>query len=161
MALSFGDVSGKGISAALEMATLHSIVRTQLSLLHPEGPQSLEDATALLVQRANRQLCEGTAPEKYSTLFFAAFDPKHGMLVYSNAGHLPPLLLHNGLIVGALPQATYSSTTIPLQRGDMFVAFTDGIREPQNENGEEYGMPRLQEMLQSTANRPAAKSSSA
>ena len=70
VAISFGDVSGKGISAALVMASLHSIIRSQLALLQGDGSEPLERSAAKLVERANRQLCENTAPEKFSTLFF-------------------------------------------------------------------------------------------
>lgn len=166
LAVSFGDVSGKGISAALVMATLHSIVRTQLSLLHADRPRPLQEAAALLVERANRQLCEGTAPEKYSTLFFAAYDETAGRLVYANAGHLPPLLLRagsvrplevTGMIVGTFPEAPYAATAIDLEPGDLLVAFTDGVTEPENEREQEYGLERLQELLRSEADRPLSE----
>lgn len=166
LAVSFGDVSGKGISAALVMATLHSIVRTQLSLLHADRPRPLQEAAALLVERANRQLCEGTAPEKYSTLFFAAYDETAGRLVYANAGHLPPLLLRagsvrplevTGMIVGTFPEAPYAATAIDLEPGDLLVAFTDGVTEPENEREQEYGLERLQEVLRREAERPLSE----
>ncbi len=152
LAISFGDVSGKGISAALVMASLHSILRTQVSLLSSGGSQGLERAASLVVERANLQLCEGTSPEKFSTLFFGAYDPESGRLTYSNAGHLPPLLLRdgeissleiNGMIVGAFPQAEYSATSVALKSGDILVAYTDGVTEPENAQGEEYGEERL------------------
>lgn len=152
LAISFGDVSGKGISAALVMASLHSILRTQVSLLRSGSSQGLERAASLVVERANLQLCEGTAPEKFSTLFFGAYDPESGRLTYSNAGHLPPLLLRdgeisrleiNGMIIGAFPHAEYSSTSVALKSGDILVAYTDGVTEPENAHGEEYGEERL------------------
>ena len=152
LAISFGDVSGKGISAALVMASLHSILRTQVSLLSSGGSLGLERAASLVVERANLQLCEGTAPEKFSTLFFGAYDPESGRLTYSNAGHLPPLLLRdgeisrleiNGMIVGAFPHAEYSATSVALESGDILVAYTDGVTEPENPQGEEYGEERL------------------
>lgn len=152
LAISFGDVSGKGISAALVMASLHSILRTQVSLLSSGGAQGLERAASMVVERANLQLCEGTAPEKFSTLFFGAYDPESGRLTYSNAGHLPPLLLRdgeisrleiNGMIVGAFPHAEYSATSVALKSGDTLVAYTDGVTEPENAQGEEYGEERL------------------
>jgi sigma-B regulation protein RsbU (phosphoserine phosphatase) len=162
LALAFGDVSGKGISAALVMATLHSIVRTQLSVL----AQSNGDArvsTAEMVASVNAQLFTGTSPEKFSTLFFGSYDESDGVLSYSNAGHLPPVLIRageirrldvSGMVVGAFPQALYESSTVELKSGDLFVAFTDGITEPENPYGEEYGERRLFDLLIRESGRP-------
>jgi sigma-B regulation protein RsbU (phosphoserine phosphatase) len=163
LAISFGDVSGKGISAALVMASLHSILRTQVALLRPDRSQSLERAASLVVEHANSQLCEGTAPDKFSTLFFGAYDPEAGALTYSNAGHLPPLLLRggeisrldiNGMIVGAFPHAEYSATSLVLKGGDVLVAYTDGVTEPENAQGEEYGEERLRRAICQHADQP-------
>ena len=163
LVISFGDVSGKGISAALVMASLHSILRTQVALLGPDGAQSSERAASLVVEHANLQLCEGTAPDKFSTLFFGAYDPEQGRLIYSNAGHLPPLLLRgdkiskldiNGMIVGAFPLAQYSATSLALLSGDLLVAYTDGVTEPENSQGEEYGEDRLHQALRCRADQP-------
>lgn len=164
LAICFGDVSGKGISAALVMASLHSIMRTQLSLLHQGEQQELQAAASVVVGRANLQLCEGTAPEKFSTLFFGAYDVANGVLAYCNAGHLPPLLIRdgsiqslniNGMVVGAFPFATYNADSLRLRSGDLLVAFTDGITEPENPEGLEYGEERLIERLRALAHVPA------
>ena len=163
LAISFGDVSGKGISAALVMASLHSILRTQVALLRPDRSQGLERAASLVVEQANLQLYEGTAPDKFSTLFFGAYDPEGGALTYSNAGHLPPLLLRggeisrldtNGMIVGAFPHAEYSATSLALVSGDLLVAYTDGVTEPENAQGEEYGEERLRRAISRHADQP-------
>ncbi|MCY4186908.1 MAG: PP2C family protein-serine/threonine phosphatase, partial [Bryobacterales bacterium] len=163
LAISFGDISGKGISAALVMASLHSIMRTQIALLRPGRSQGLERAASLAVEHANCQLCERTAPNKFATLFFAAYDPAGSVLAYSNAGHLPPLLLRageirrlevNGTIVGAFPQAEYSATSLALRSGDLLVAYTDGVTEPENASGEAYGEERLRCMIRRHAGRP-------
>ena len=163
LAISFGDVSGKGISAALVMASLHSILRTQIALLRPDRSQGLERAASLVVEQANQQLCEGTSPDKFSTLFFGAYDPEDGALTYSNAGHLPPLLLRggeisrleiNGMIVGAFPHAEYSATSLALVSGDLLVAYTDGVTEPENARGEEYGEERLRRAICHHADQP-------
>jgi sigma-B regulation protein RsbU (phosphoserine phosphatase) len=162
LALAFGDVSGKGISAALVMATLHSIVRTQLSVL-AQGNGEPGVSTAEMVARVNTQLFTGTSPEKFSTLFFGAYDESDSVLSYSNAGHLPPVLIRggeirrldvSGMVVGAFPQARYESSTVELKSGDLFVAFTDGITEPENPYGEEYGERRLFDLLIREAGRP-------
>ena len=155
LALAFGDVSGKGISAALVMATLHSIVRTQLSVLAQNNGDP-RVSTAEMVSRVNAQLHTGTSSEKFSTLFFGSYDERDSMLSYSNAGHLPPILIRggavqrlnvSGMVVGAFPHAAYESSMLELKSGDLFVAFTDGITEPENPYGEEYGEQRLINLL--------------
>lgn len=163
LAISFGDVSGKGISAALVMASLHSIVRSQLALLRPDGASEMDSSVARVVAEANRQLCDGTSPEKYSTLLFGAYDTRSGTLAYSNAGHLPPLLVRDGqitplevtgMVVGLFPDAPYTASTVQLQPGDLLVAFTDGVTEPENAASDEYGEERLRNMLQRANGRP-------
>jgi len=162
LAISFGDVSGKGISAALVMASLHSIVRSQLAILRPDGSSEMESSVARVVKEANRQLCDGTSPEKYSTLLFGAYDARSGTLTYSNAGHLPPLLVRNGqitplevngMVVGLFPDAPYTASTVQLRTGDLLVAFTDGVTEPENAESDDYGEERLRHMLRQTDGR--------
>ena len=162
LALAFGDVSGKGISAALVMASMHSIVRTQLSLLS-RGNGELTLSTAELVARANQQLYAATAADKFATLFFGCYDEQDSALVYTNAGHLPPFVIRggdvrqldvSGLVAGAFPDAQYESSKIELKAGDLFVAYTDGITEPENAYEEEFGEQRLIEALLRHADRP-------
>ena len=162
LALAFGDVSGKGISAALVMASMHSIVRTQLSLLTGSNGE-LALSTAELVARANQQLYADTAADKFSTLFFGCYDEQESALVYSNAGHLPPFLIRggevrqldvSGLVAGAFPHSQYESSKIELKPGDLFVAYTDGVTEPENAYEEEFGERRLIEALLGHADRP-------
>jgi hypothetical protein len=92
LVLAIGDVAGKGISAALLMASIQSIVRTQLAAGMP--------STARLIAQLNRQLYANTAPEKYATFFLGAYDVRSRILTYTNAGHLQPPLLRvdNGLM---------------------------------------------------------------
>jgi sigma-B regulation protein RsbU (phosphoserine phosphatase) len=165
VAFALGDVSGKGISAALVMANLHSIVRTQLSLLRPaDGGGEIVFSTSELVSRTNRQLVACTAPEKFATFFFANYDDRSGALAYCNAGHLPPLLVRrgkarrldvNGLIVGIMAEAPYNSSLLQLEPGDLLVAFTDGISEPENAYDQEFGEDRLIEIVIRESARPA------
>ena len=117
---------------------------------------------ARLVFDLNQQLYATTAPEKYATFFFALFDESNGMLSYTNAGHLQPLLIRNGsavkldvngTVVGAFPFSKYEESTVQLESGDLLVCYTDGITEPENEYGEMYGEERLIELLTKNSGR--------
>lgn len=154
LAFAIGDVAGKGISAALLMATIQSTMRTQLSSTNGSGPQKL--STAKLVANLNKQLYATTAPEKYATFYFAVYDDTTHALTYTNAGHLAPMLLRGncvttldstGTVVGAFPIARYTEKTVEMQHGDMLVAYTDGIVEPENAYGEMFGEERLKDLL--------------
>ena len=134
--LAIGDVAGKGISAALLMASLQSSLRAQLA----EG----EVSTSQLVSRVNQQLHASTAPEKFATFCAGMFDETRGVFTYTNAGHLPPLVVRqgsverldvNGMVVGAFPMASYTESQVELNSGDLLVFFTDGISEPENAYG--------------------------
>jgi sigma-B regulation protein RsbU (phosphoserine phosphatase) len=161
VAIAFGDVAGKGISSALVMASVHSTVRTLLGRLR--GADDLAAAVVEIVAETNQQLFAGTAPELFTTLFFGVYSNVSGELVYVNAGHLPPLLIRDGqrislevtgLVIGAFPGVKYESRSVRLEAGDLLVAFTDGITEPENPYGEEYGERRLWELLHREGDRP-------
>lgn len=152
MALAIGDVAGKGISAALLMATVQSSLRAQLRA--GGAPAGLSPAA--LVSRLNQQLHAYTSPEKFSTFYFAVYDDVTGVMTYTNAGHPPPMLLRDGevsrlevtgTIIGAFPFARYEESTLALAPGDLLVCFTDGITEPENEYGEMFSEERLIELL--------------
>jgi sigma-B regulation protein RsbU (phosphoserine phosphatase) len=164
VALAIGDVAGKGISAALLMATLQSSLRSQLqSALESAATAGNGAATLLpllstshLVSRLNNQLHAYTSPEKYATFCFGIFDEPTGIFTYTNAGHLPPLLVRdgaaerldvNGTVVGAFPFAKYDESRVELKSSDLLVCFTDGITEPENEYGEMFGEERLIELI--------------
>ncbi len=159
LAFAIGDVAGKGISAALLMATIQSTMRTQLSATNGAGPRHF--STAALVSTLNRQLYATTAPEKYATFYFALYDDLTHTLSYTNAGHLAPILLRGntistldstGTVVGAFPVARYGEKHVQMEQGDMLVAYTDGIVEPENAYGEMFGEDRLKELLLKYAN---------
>ena len=150
VAFALGDVAGKGISAALLMASIQSIMRTQL--LEKKTDFSVSAAVALL----NRQLFASTSPEKYATFWFGVYNENSRVLTYTNAGHLPPLLIRDGqavslevtgTVVGAFPSVRFEERDLPLQPGDLLIAYTDGIAEPENEYGEEFGVDRLTEVI--------------
>lgn len=150
LALALGDVAGKGISAALLMASIQSIMRTQLS----DGGGAISPSNT--VARLNRLLYASTSPEKYATFFFGLYNESTRRLNYTNAGHLPPLLINGdgytflevtGSVVGAFPSLPYEEQSVPLGPGDLLVAYTDGITEPENAYGEDFGAARLAEVV--------------
>jgi sigma-B regulation protein RsbU (phosphoserine phosphatase) len=162
LAIAVGDVAGKGISAALLMASIQSIMRTQLAQGIPmaaaagTGRSVSGYSTAGMVAQLNRQLYANTSPEKYATFFFGIYDENSRMLTYTNAGHLPPLLVCGGkvsplevtgTVVGLFPSLTYQEQTVKICADDMLIAYTDGITEPENAYGEEYGADRLAETV--------------
>jgi sigma-B regulation protein RsbU (phosphoserine phosphatase) len=162
LAVAIGDVAGKGISAALLMATLQSAMRSQLRHCmemagsSPNGSAYGSMSTARLMSNLNQHLYASTAPEKYATFFFSIYDDQTEVLSYTNAGHLPPILVRggevslfdvNGTVVGAFPDVPYEESRQKLESGDLLVCYTDGITEPENEYGEMFGEDRLIEIL--------------
>jgi phosphoserine phosphatase RsbU/P len=182
MVLAVGDVSGKGISAALLMATIHSAVRAYsiegipvfrqaeavgagpvlMSKYDPIVPGA-EASPSTLLSLLNHQLYHSTPMEKYATLFLATYDGDNRSLTFSNAGHLPPLVLsasgsirrleHGGTVVGLFDNLSYDEGTVQMRAGDIFLAYSDGVTEPENEFGE-FGEPRLIELVQENRDRP-------
>ena len=169
--LAAGDVSGKGISAALLMATIHSAVRAYSmegipvlresvavgaaaasGMMPVSGIEGVEMSPGTLLSLLNHQLYLSTPQEKYATLFLAAYDGRSRRLTYSNGGHLPPLVIsrdgairrldQGGTVVGLFDNLTFDEATIQLRAGDVFVAYSDGITEPENDFGE-FGEHRL------------------
>jgi sigma-B regulation protein RsbU (phosphoserine phosphatase) len=166
LAFAIGDVAGKGISAALLMATLQAALRAQMTRYQPLQENECSDVpevdVASLVSSLNKQLFANTSPEKYATFFFALFDAKSRALTYTNAGHLSPLLFRNGdvipldsngMVVGAFPFSKYNESCISMSPGDLLVCYTDGITEPENAYGEEFGKERLIDLVQKHSHR--------
>ncbi|HEY7392197.1 MAG TPA: SpoIIE family protein phosphatase [Bryobacteraceae bacterium] len=154
VAFAIGDVAGKGISAALLMAAIQSNMRTQLAATDGNRPNYFSAAS--LVGALNRQLYANTAPEKYATFYFALYDDVEHVVTYTNAGHLPPMLVRKqcvdqleptGTVVGAFPSARYEEQKIALEPGDILVAYTDGMVEPENVYGEMFGEERLRDLV--------------
>jgi sigma-B regulation protein RsbU (phosphoserine phosphatase) len=182
LGIAVGDISGKGISAALLMATIHSAVRVyemgrlpvreQLvaagaaAVSAAAGSTSLMPASVLqspasVLCLLNRHLYHSTPPEKYATMFFGLWNGNTHELTYSNGGHLPPLVVRQngiverleagGTVVGLFDQMVYEERTIELYPGDLFVAYSDGLTEPENEFGE-FGEERLVELVREARN---------
>ena len=147
--LALGDISGKGIPAALLMASLHSAVRAfTLGLSDGVSP-----SPAQLLKLLNHHLYASTQTARYATLFLACYETDTRKLTYSNGGHLPPLILSadgavrklecGGPVVGLLENLEYEEETVQLRSGDLLMAFTDGVTEPENDAEEEFGVDRL------------------
>ena len=158
LAFAIGDVAGKGISAALLMATIQSALRAQISNNELSEDSSID--ASKIVSKLNKQIYAHTAPEKYATFFFAMFDEKTRLLTYTNAGHLSPLLFRNGdvtaldsngTVVGAFPFSIYDEAGLILKPGDLLVCYTDGITEPENPYGEMFGEERLIDLVKKNA----------
>ena len=144
LGLAIGDVSGKGISAALLMASLRASLRG-VSLNSPRN-------FAELMRKVNVLVYEASASNRYATFFFAAYDPKTRRLECVNAGHNPPVLLRNGEVirleaggpvVGLLPFAPYAEQALTLEPGDLLLLYTDGISEAMTHDDEEWGEDRM------------------
>lgn len=148
LGLVIGDISGKGIAAALLMANLQANLRSQCAIA--------PDPRHLLCS-VNRLFCENTADASFATLFFAEFDDATRRLRYANCGHLPPLLLRaddtlerlpaTATVMGAFQQWDCSLEECQLAPGDTLALFTDGITESFNPAEEEFGEERLIDTL--------------
>ena len=180
--LAVGDISGKGISAALLMATIHSAVRAYSVENLPQmrepvavgavagagrvmatWPEGIEVSPGALLGLLNHQLFESTPPEKYATLFVGIYDGRSRTLTYSNGGHLPPILIGKdgtvrrleagGTVVGLFDGMTYEEDSVEMVPGEVFLAYSDGVTEPENDFGE-FGEQRLIELVRENRNLP-------
>lgn len=159
-----GDVSGKGVSAALIMAAIQSLIRTRLYLDSSDGePDSKHFSTARFFGVLNQQMFENTPEEKYATCFYALYDSNARQLVYTNAGHPAPVLLRKGEIVrldaggtplGLISPMSYREARVALEPGDTLVAFTDGFTESENSFEDQFGERRLIEAVRRARGNP-------
>jgi sigma-B regulation protein RsbU (phosphoserine phosphatase) len=178
--IAVGDISGKGISAALLMASIHSAVRAyeQEQIVSVSSASAYAANPAAVATRAappspaqmlwllNRHLYRTTQPEKYATLFLGFYDGDTHRLTYSNAGHLAPIILGRdgsirrlevgGMVVGLFDGMQYQEETVELFPGDIFISFSDGMTEPENEFGE-FGEDRLIACIAENRNLPLAR----
>jgi phosphoserine phosphatase RsbU/P len=180
--LAVGDISGKGISAALLMATIHSAVRAYSVESLPQmrepvavgavagagrimatWPEGIEISPGALLGLLNHQLYESTPPEKYATLFLGIYDGRSHRLTYSNGGHLPPILIAKnggirrleagGTVIGLFDNMTYEEGSVEMKPGEIFLAYSDGVTEPENDFGE-FGEQRLIDLVSDNRNLP-------
>ncbi len=152
LGIAVGDVSGKGIAAALMMASLQASLRGEAT----RAPENL----AALVANVNHLVYEASSANRYATFFYAQYAPETRQLTYVNAGHNPPMLFHpdgkdwqvsrletGGTVVGLLESFPYEQSAVTVAPGDILVAFTDGISEAMNSLDEEWGESPLIETV--------------
>jgi len=152
LAFCLGDISGKGMPAAVLMANLQATIRGQ-TLLKCNPKECLG--------RSNTLLYLSTDPQKFATLFYGILDFQNHRLHYCNAGHERPYMLASGgkeagklvrldvggIILGCVEQFPYEETSVPFNPGDVVVVFSDGVTEAMSETGEEYGEERIARLL--------------
>ena len=156
LGLVIGDVSGKGIAAALLMANLQANLRSQsaVALSHPE----------LFLSSVNRLFYENTVDSAYASLFFAEYDDATRRLRYANCGHLSGLVLRgdntysrlasNGTLLGLFREWECAIADYQLEPGDLLALYTDGITEAHNGDGREFGEERLMDSLRQHRGQP-------
>lgn len=148
LAICLGDVSGKGLPAALLMSNLQATIRGQTVL-----GQSPKDC----MKRSNRLMYESTDPHKFATLFYGIMDTRTHELAYSNAGHdlpfffrgdeEPTRLESGGLILSVMEDFDYEQAVVRFNPGDLLVIYSDGITDATNEYEEQFGEERLLDLL--------------
>jgi sigma-B regulation protein RsbU (phosphoserine phosphatase) len=134
-----GDVSGKGIGAALIMASFRASLRVECQHNY---------AIREILSRVSHFLWESTAPESFVTAFYGVLDKEHHQLTYGNAGHDPPVLVRanggremldaTGIVLGAIAGAEYEERVVEFHPGDTLLMYTDGVTEARNSKGEEF-----------------------
>jgi len=147
LAVVLGDVSGKGLGAALLAAKLQATLRA----LGPESP-SLDD----LGNRVNTILHMDSLANRYATMFYTELSPDSGHIRYLNAGHNPPIVVRGDSLeelsassfpLGMMDNVTYTEGMVDMEAGDLLVIYSDGLSEAANEADEEFGVDRLRELL--------------
>jgi serine phosphatase RsbU (regulator of sigma subunit) len=160
VAMLVGDVAGKGMPASLLMSSLQA--RVQVLFEEP-------DDLARKVGRLNKIICSNCPDNRFITFFMTVANPATGELVYTNAGHNPPVIVRasskegpgfellegGGVILGILPMATYQESRIVMERGDVLVLFSDGVTEAANPADDEFGEERLAALVRSMRDQPA------
>jgi sigma-B regulation protein RsbU (phosphoserine phosphatase) len=152
VAIAIADISGKGISAALLMASLQAALRSQLLT-----PGSEHLSTAELVSRLNKHLVRNTGDDRFATFLIAIYDLTARKLRYTNAGHLPGFCLSDGkaqhldvggIVLGIVDDYDYKEGCVDVPPDAVFIGYSDGLVEPENAYGEEFGVSRLEAAAQ-------------
>jgi sigma-B regulation protein RsbU (phosphoserine phosphatase) len=152
------DVSGKGMPAALFMALTRTIVRARM-----RGAPSPAEG----IQQANQLICADSTDGMFVTLFYAQLQPESGLLTYVNAGHNPPYhyrrkansgrggffeLKRTGMALGVMEDENFEQSTLKLEPDDFILVYTDGATDARNEYGGEFGIARLEGVLEKNRN---------
>jgi serine phosphatase RsbU (regulator of sigma subunit) len=146
-----GDVTGKGVPAALVMATVHTMLRTAVQGMTSPGE---------VLARVNDLLAAEIPAGMFVTCFFMLLDPKSGRLCYANAGHELPYRRHDGSVaelwatgmpLGMLPGSSYEEYEASLAPGEDLLFYSDGLVEAHNPSREMFGFPRLKTLLETHA----------
>jgi phosphoserine phosphatase RsbU/P len=149
IAIAIADISGKGISAALLMASLQAALRSQLL-----APGSDSMSTAELVGRLNLHLVRNTGDDRFATFFVAVYDSSTRLLRYTNAGHLPAFCIcgdhavyldKGGMVLGVIEEYPFVEGSETVPPDSILVGYSDGLVEPENVYGEEFGIQRLRD----------------
>jgi len=149
--VAIADVSGKGLPAALTMASLRSALRVYTYHIY--------DVERIMTQ-VNDHLCRETRTNEFATLFYGVLTPDARRLTYCNAGHEPPLLLRDGhvqelqvggMVIGVVQGEPFEKAILELRPGDLLLLYTDGVVESLNFAEEQFGRRRLAESLKAYA----------
>jgi sigma-B regulation protein RsbU (phosphoserine phosphatase) len=161
LGIAIADVAGKGIAAALLMSTVQATLRSLSA--GDAGQDRANGSLADMVATLNRLLCNSTRGANYVTFFYAQFDQTTQRLAYVNAGHNPPFFFRadpsrdfrslsaGGMFVGMFEHCGYEQEVVQMQPGDVLIAFTDGLPEAHNAQGEEFDEERIKQALAATA----------
>jgi len=158
-AILIADVVDKGVGAALFMSMSFTLLRTFIQE-HPENPEQVFLAV-------NRRILEDIQTDQFVTAFLGVLDPQTGELVYSNAGHNPPVLFRaaneeaieflrrSGPALGVLEELTWEQRRLRLAPGDVLIFYTDGVTDAENESRDFYGLERLLKAVRKNMRLPA------
>ena len=147
LGIALADISGKGISAALIMASLQAALRIQ-AMSNGRGPGN----TAEIVTRLNQHLYRSTAPDRFATLFYGVYDAQTHRLEYTNAGHPAPLCISGqqvqrlsagGTVLGLFDDRQFESQIVDIAPGSLLIAYSDGLTEAENPDAEEFEEQRV------------------
>ena len=160
LGVAIGDVAGKGIAAALMMASLQASLRGEAT----RAPENL----AIAMANINRLVYDSSASNRYATFFYGQYDPASGRFDYVNAGHNPPMLFRShlgawevirleigGTVIGLIETFPYQQGSVTILPGDTLVAFTDGISEAMNKADDEWGEEALTQSVERCNGLPA------